>query len=83
LTFLCYGNIEFDEGVEHSVADPHHFDANPDSGPDPTFHFDEDPNPDPTFHSDAGSDPDPTFQFDEDMIRTGGSYPSPFSSFTV
>jgi hypothetical protein len=26
-----------------SVADPHHFDANPD--PDPTFHFDTDPDP--------------------------------------
>jgi hypothetical protein len=30
-----------------SVADPHHFDANP----DPTFHFDADPDPnaDPSF----------------------------------
>ena len=28
-----------------SVADPHHFDADPD--PDPAFHFDADPDPDP------------------------------------
>jgi hypothetical protein len=39
-----------------SVADSHHFDANPD--PDPACHFDADP--DPTFHFDA--DPDPSFQ---------------------
>ncbi len=39
------------EKPTYSVADPHHFDADP----DPAFHFDADP--DPTFHSDA--DPDP------------------------
>ncbi len=38
-----------------SVADPHHFDADP----DPAFDFDV--YPDPTFHSDAN--PDPTFNF--------------------
>jgi hypothetical protein len=68
--FLCYGNVEFYEAVEHFVADPHYFDANPDPGLDPAFHFDEDPNPDPTFHSDANPDPDPIFQFDEDPHPT-------------
>jgi len=34
-----------------SVADPHHFDADP----DPAFHFDADPDPDP----DVYPDPDP------------------------
>jgi hypothetical protein len=43
-----------------SVADPHHFDADPD--PDPTCHFNADP--DPAFHFNA--DPDPTFLFDTD-----------------
>jgi hypothetical protein len=38
--------------LESSVADLHHFYADPDSA----FHFDA--GPDPTFHSDA--DPDPT-----------------------
>ena len=55
-----------------SVADLHHFDADPDPGPavhsdadpDPTFHFDADPDPDPTFYFDA--DPDPTSLFDTD-----------------
>jgi hypothetical protein len=40
-----------------SVADPHHFDVDPDPGlachfaadPDPVFHFDADPDPDPSF----------------------------------
>ncbi len=41
---------------EASVADPHHFDADP----DPAWHFDTDPNPDPTFHFNA--DPDPSLQ---------------------
>ncbi len=41
--------------VPSSVADPRHFD----SDPDPAFNLD--PDPDPTFHSDA--DPGPTFQF--------------------
>ncbi len=42
--------------IFYSVADPHHFDADP----DPSFHVDADP--DPTFHSDA--DPNPTSHFD-------------------
>jgi hypothetical protein len=36
-----------------SIADPHHFDVDPD--PDSAFHFDADP--DPTFQSDADLDP--------------------------
>ncbi len=49
-----------------SVADTHHFDADPDP-----FHFDPDPfhfDLDPTFYSDADTDldPDPTFPFDAD-----------------
>ncbi len=50
----------------NSVADPHHFDADP----DPTFHFDADP--DTTFHSDPI--PDPTFQFDADPDTTGTTH---------
>ena len=34
-----------------SVADPHHFDADPDPDRDPTFHFDADP--DPAFSQDV------------------------------
>ncbi len=48
LTFLP--DVLFEKST-YSVADPHHFDADPDAA----FHFDADP--DPTFHSDA--DPDP------------------------
>jgi hypothetical protein len=47
-------------GLRHimtSVADPHHFDADP----NPAFHFDADP--DPTFHSDADPETDPTTHF--------------------
>jgi hypothetical protein len=40
-----------------SVADPYHFDSNPDSDPDPAFYFDADP--EPVFHFDA--DPEPAF----------------------
>ncbi len=46
------------------VADPHHYDADPDSA----CHFDTDPNPachfdaEPTFHLDADPDPDPSFR---------------------
>jgi len=40
--------------VLSSVADPHHFDPDP----DPACHFD----PDPTFHFGAEPDPDPSFQ---------------------
>ncbi len=51
------------------VADPHHFNADPDpdlhhfnTDPDPSFIFNADP--DPNFHFDA--DPDPTFNFNAD-----------------
>jgi hypothetical protein len=49
------------------VADPHHFDADPDpafysdADPDPTFHFGAEPYPDPTCQLDA--DPDSTTHF--------------------
>ncbi len=42
-----------------SVADPHHFDADPDN----------------TFHSDADADQDPTFQFDADPDPTTHFFP--------
>jgi hypothetical protein len=42
--------------IFNSVADPHHFDADP----DPSFHFAADPNQ--TFHFEA--DPGLTFHFD-------------------
>jgi hypothetical protein len=45
-----------------SVADPHHFDADP----DPAFHIDANPDPNPTCHSDA--DPD-AFQFDTGFLH--------------
>jgi hypothetical protein len=61
-----------------SVADPHHFDPDPDpachfvadpnpdchfgADPDPAFHFGADPDPDPTFPIDA--DPDPAYHVD-------------------
>ncbi len=45
-----------------SVADPHHFDADPD------YHFYAGPDSDLTFYSDADSDP--TFQFDADPDPT-------------
>jgi hypothetical protein len=48
-----------------SVADPHHFDANPDV--DPGFHFYANPDPDPIFHSDVDSDPDPNTHFIPDF----------------
>jgi hypothetical protein len=41
-----------------SVADPHHFDADPDSA----CYFDADLDSDPTLHFDADPDPDPSFQ---------------------
>ncbi len=43
-----------------SVADPHHFDADP----DPACHFGADPDPDPVCYFDVVSDPDldPSFQ---------------------
>jgi len=37
--------------VKSSVADPHHFDADP----DPAFHFDADPDADPDPDPDPGS----------------------------
>jgi hypothetical protein len=54
----------------HSVADPHHLDADPD--PDPTCHFDADPDLLVTLMRIQiriqlnTADPDPTFQFDAD-----------------
>jgi hypothetical protein len=44
--------FSLDISILISVADPDHFDADP----DPAFHFDTDP--DPTFHLDT--DPEPT-----------------------
>jgi hypothetical protein len=41
--------------VLRSVADPHHFDPDP----DPIFHFDADLQPDPTYHLNADPDPEP------------------------
>jgi hypothetical protein len=54
--------------VATTVADPLHFDADPDADPacqfdadlDPARHFDADP--DPIFHIDADPDPVPSFQ---------------------
>jgi hypothetical protein len=62
-----------------SVADTHHFDANP----DPACHFDADPDPtcyfdDPTFHfdsdprmldSDPNADFDPSFQIKAQQLE--------------
>ncbi len=53
-----------------SVADPHHFDPDPnpachfDADPDPAYHFNADL--DPAYHvgADPDPDPEPTFQFD-------------------
>ena len=42
-------NKKRNKGITASVADPHHFDADPD--PDPAFHFDADP--DPAFSQDV------------------------------
>ncbi len=44
-----------DNSIKNSVADPHHFDANPDADPDPAFHFCADP--DPIFHFEADAEP--------------------------
>ncbi len=44
--------------LSNRVADPHHFNADP----DPAFHFNADP--DLAFHFNA--DPDPAFHFNED-----------------
>ncbi len=55
--------------VIYRVADPHHFNADPDpaihfnADPDPAFHFNADP--DPSFHFNA-ADPDPAFHFNAD-----------------
>jgi hypothetical protein len=58
-----------------SVADPHHFDADP----DPSCHFDVDPDPDPACHfdADADTDPDPSFQIQAQNLEKNsqiGSY---------
>jgi hypothetical protein len=49
------------------VSDPHHFNADPESDPDPAFHFNADQHPtfpfnadqDPAFPFNAGPEPDP------------------------
>jgi hypothetical protein len=46
-----------------SVADPYHFDSNPDPDPDPAFHFDADPDPAFQFDADLDPAPDPTTHF--------------------
>jgi hypothetical protein len=48
-----------------SVADPHHFDVDPDPGP--ACHFDADP--DLAFHFDP--DPDPSFQIKAQNLKKG------------
>jgi hypothetical protein len=45
---------------KNSDADPHNFDAHPDSDHDPACHFFADPNP--TLHFDADPETDPRFQ---------------------
>jgi hypothetical protein len=59
-----------------SVVDPHYIDADPESGPDSTYHpdadpdadldsnflFDADPDPDPNFLSYPDPDPHPSFK---------------------
>ncbi len=65
---------------ERRVADPHHFDTDPDADsdpachfqadPDPDFHFDADSDPDPSFHCGTDPNPDPTFHFDADPDRS-------------
>ncbi len=70
--------IRMQPEILSSVADPHHFDANPDQAfhfdadPDQAFNFD--PDPDPTFHSDA--DPDLTFKL---MLQNDPLRFQPFS----
>ncbi len=49
-----------------SVADPHHFNGDPDADPDPACHFDADLDPNHACHFDA--DLTPTFNFDADPI---------------
>jgi hypothetical protein len=41
--------------VMDMIADPRHFNADP----DPAFHFNADPDPDPAFHFNADPDPVP------------------------
>jgi hypothetical protein len=59
--------------ISSSVADQHHYDADPDPAcpfdvdPDPACHFDADP--DPIFHFDADSDPDPSFQIKAENLE--------------
>ncbi len=51
-------------GFEPSVADQHHYDADP--NPDPICHFGSDRDPDPACHFDA--DPDPCFQLKDQSL---------------
>ncbi len=67
--------------VLSSVADPDHFDADPDRDPDTCFHFEHPQllkfdsdvftDPDPVF--DFNADPDPAFQNDADLRGTGSA----------
>ncbi len=43
------------------VSDPHWFNADPDTDPDPAFFLIADPDPDPAFFLIADPDPDPGF----------------------
>jgi hypothetical protein len=47
------------------VADPHHFNADP----DPVSHFIADPVPDPAFHFNADPDPDPALLESDGNLR--------------
>jgi hypothetical protein len=55
------------------LTDPHNFDEDPDSDPDPACHFFAGPDSDPNFHFD--SDPNPTLHFDAD--------PDPYPRFQI
>jgi hypothetical protein len=59
----AYGSVFCFSLPSISVADPYHFDVDP----DPTCYFDADP--DPASHFDADPDSDPTFHF----VRRSGS----------
>ncbi len=68
-TVLVTGNIII------SVADPHHFDPDPDpasysdADPKPACHFDTDPDPACHFDADRVRDPDPIFTMMRIRIR--------------
>jgi hypothetical protein len=60
------------------VADPHHFDADP----DPAFHFNANPDPDFHFNADPDPDPDPAPHQSDGNLRllVYGHYRAPFSA---